>query len=89
MQPFTRAVDRVAGERLRIVPALTEDRLDIADSRAAHGELDVVPGRGRPVDRRDRLGLRIAFVGGGVVAAVAKINSADERDIELGTARMP
>jgi hypothetical protein len=38
----------VAAERLRVVPALTEDGLDVGHRGPGDGELDVVPGGHSP-----------------------------------------
>jgi hypothetical protein len=82
-------VHGVAGQRLAVLPALPEHRLDVADHRPAQRDHHVVPRRPRPVHRGHRLALRIAAVVGVVAAAVAEVDPADERDVELGPAGVP
>jgi len=70
------------------VPALPERVLEVVHRRAADLGLDVMPGRPRPVDVGKRHHLRITGVLGVVITAVAKVDTADERDIASGRARM-
>ena len=58
----------------------------VADGRSAQFELDVVPGRVRPVDLGHGRGERVAAVLGVVVAAPAQVDAADEGDVEVGAA---
>ena len=79
--PVGEAPPRCPGERGRVLPALTEDRLDVVDRRALDRDLDVVPGRVLAVLLGERLRLRVATVVGVVAAVVGEVHATDERDV--------
>ena len=81
-------VDGIARQRGWIVPAFPEAGLDVGDGGALDRELDVMPGRARTVPGGHRLCLGITFVAGVVGSAVAQVDSADERNVTLRTARV-
>jgi hypothetical protein len=81
-------VRRIAGQRSRILPSLTEDGLHVADSRTVDRELHVMPRWPVPVNGRDRLGLPVPRVRGVVAAAVTQVDPADKCHVQLGAARM-
>jgi hypothetical protein len=73
-------------ERGGVAPAFAERQVEGADHRAAQFQLYVVPRwvvavRGRHLHR-----LRVAAVVGAVAAAVAQVDAAGERDVQLGAA---
>jgi hypothetical protein len=63
------------------VPALPESVLEVVHGVAAHLGLDVVPGWPRAISAGEGHHLRIARVLRVVIAAVAKVDSADECDV--------
>lgn len=85
----SKPAQRAAAESLGVLPSFTEDRLDIADSRSADGELYVVPGRSRPVDSRHRLWLRIAPMRGVVAAAVTQVDATQKGDVQRWPITVP
>jgi hypothetical protein len=63
------------------VPAFPEGVLEVVHGRPAHLGLDVVPGRAGAVDPGELHHLRVAGMRGVVVAAVAEVDAAHERDV--------
>ncbi len=88
VQELSQPSQRAAAERGRVLPAFAEGGFDIADGRAVDRELDVVPGRARPVGRGERLAERVAPVCGVVATAVTQVDAADESDVPLGPSRV-
>ena len=80
--------DRVAVvEGVGILPALAERVGERRHRRPVHLELRVVPRWTVAVARVELDRLRVAAVAGVVVAAVAEVDPADERDVVVGCAR--
>ena len=74
----------VVVEGVRILPAFAERVGERGDRGPVHLELGVVP-RGTRAEARVELDrLRVAAVAGVVVAAVAEVDPADERDVVVG-----
>ena len=71
-------------ERRGVQPALAEGLSEVADGRPPDLELNVVPGRPRPVSPIQDDGLRVALVALVVAPPVAEVDPADERDVLLG-----
>src|SRR5262249_8265286 len=79
---------RAASERARIGPTLPERCLDVADCRPTNRQLYVMPRRPLPVRVGKRLRLGVATMPRVVSAAVAQVDAADVRDVQLRPPRM-
>ena len=79
----------VVVERVGVLPALPEGVGDGGDRGAVELGLHVVPGRPVAVDVVEVDRLRVAEVAGVVVAAVAEVDAADERDVVVGAVAPP
>src|SRR5580765_4928328 len=89
LQQAGQPAGRVRGERRAVLPPLPERGLDIVDSRSPDRQVDVVPGRSRPVCRGDRQHLWVTLVGQVVTPAVAQVDPADVGDIAAGVRGIP
>ena len=85
-QPVLGPVDRVPGQRGRVLPALPEDGLHVVHGRAGDGCLDVVPRWRLAVLRRHLERLLVAEVLGVVAPRVAQVDPAHVGDVLLGPA---
>ena len=74
-------------QRRRVGPPLPEGRVQRADRRALHPQLDVVPRRMLAVLLGHLQRLRIAAMRFVVAAGVAQVDAACERDVALGCRR--
>ncbi len=79
----------IAAERTSVLPAFAETEFQVPDGRTLDRDLGIVPGRGRPVDRRHRLALPVALMIGIVAPAVTEIDAADESNVVFGCCRVP
>jgi hypothetical protein len=88
-QSVTESAYRAAAQGLGVLPPLAEDGLDVTNGRPHDHQLYVVPGRAIAVHLGHRLALRIAGMGRIVAAAVAQVDSTDERHVLVRSRRMP
>ena len=84
-----RHVDEPAGQGSRICPTLAKRELQVSNRGPLDLDLDVVPGRRRPVRGRHPQALRIAEMAVPVPAPVAKVDSADKSRGGIGPAGAP
>src|ERR1041385_334510 len=76
------AADRIpVVERVRVLPALPERVGECRNCRAPDLGLDVVPGRTVPIGAGELDRLRVAQMAGVVMASVAQVDPAQERDV--------
>jgi hypothetical protein len=78
--------ERIAAERASIVPPFAEAEFQVPDRRALDRDLSVMPRRTWPIHRRHRLALPVAVMAGIVSPAVAKVDTANEGNVVIGSA---
>ena len=71
-----------------VVPPFPEHGFHVCHRRAAQLNLDVVPGRARPVHRSHRLRLAVPASAASIASAVAEVDPADEGAVQMRPARM-
>src|ERR1035437_7420425 len=81
-------MERVASKWGRIIPSLPENSLGIADGRALHRQLDVVPWRPRAINGGHCLVLGVAAVMLIVTPTMTQVYATDECDIAFGIKRV-
>jgi hypothetical protein len=75
-------------ERSGILPTFAEGEVEFADCRSPNLKLNVVPGRAMTVPGVQLDGLSVSVVAGVISSTMTQIDTADERNVTIGSRRV-